>query len=204
MKRGMILLIALFAGLVLSKPVMAEDLAIVGTGSGMSILQSVADAFNSENPGTTVLVPKSIGSGGGVKAVGTDKNLLGRIARNIKDREKHYGLTYAFFSKIPVVFFVNKSVGINNLTPQEICGIYSGKITNWKDVGGKNAGIRVIRREDGDSSLSVLLKSFPGFSDITITAKSKTTYSDSETIDLGASKADTIAFGTYDNVRNAM
>jgi phosphate transport system substrate-binding protein len=202
MKNGIILIAALCVGLAFSGPVIAEELTIVGTGSGMPLLEATGEAFTIENQGITIHIPKSIGSGGGVKAVGTGKNLIGRVARKIKDKEKHYGLTYAPFAKMPIIFFVNKSVGVSNLTTQQVCDIYSGKITNWKAVGGKDAKIRVIRREDGDSSLSVLLKSFPGFADIMLTSKSKTTYTDQDTCLLAASKANTIAFGTYINAKN--
>ena len=181
---------------------MAEELTIVGTGSGMSILQAVGKAINIENTDITITIPQSIGSGGGVKAVGTDKNTLGRIARDIKDKEKQYGLIQRPFTKMPIVFFTNKNVGITTLTPQQVCDIYSGKITNWNAVGGNDSKIRVIRREDGDSSLSVLLNSFPGFADITLTPKSKTTFSDPDTCELAAIKPNTIAFGTYANAKN--
>ena len=189
---------ALAIGLALSGPVMAEELTIVGTGDGVKTLKAIGAAFSNNNPGITVNVPKSIGSGGGIKAVGTDKYTIGRVAREIKEKEKHYGLTYVLFAKIPVVFFVNKAVGIQNLSAQQVCDIYSGKITNWKEVGGKDRKIRVVRREDGDSSLKVLLKLFPGFKDITITEKSKTVLKTSANFTIVESKADTIGFGPYD------
>lgn len=185
-----------------SSQVLAEEITVVGTGSGSSVIKGVGQAFSQSNPGVTVVVPKSIGSGGGIKAVGTDQNVIGRVARGIKEKEKSYGLTYLPYAKNPIVFFVNKSVGIQDLSTRQICDIYSGKITNWKDVGGQDAKIRVIRREDGDSSLEVLLNSFPGFADITLTSKSKTTLSDPSTCELAEKKANTIAFGTYANARN--
>jgi phosphate transport system substrate-binding protein len=194
---------ALAIGLVLSGPVMAEDITIVGTGDGVKALKAIGAVFSKNNPGITVNVPKSIGSGGGIKAVGTGKYTIGRVAREIKDKEKHYGLTYVPFARIPVVFFVNKGVGIQNLSAQQICDIYSGKITNWKEVGGKDRRIRVVRREDGDSSLKVLLKFFPGFKDITLTPKSKTALKTSANFNIVESKADTIGFGPYDVAKGA-
>ena len=184
-------------------PVAAEEITIVGTGSGMSLLQAVGEAFSRANPGVKVVVPESIGSSGGIKSVGADKYKIGRVAREIKDTEKHYELTYLPFAKMPIVFFVNKSLGIKNLTPQQICDIYSGKIGNWKDVGGKDAPIRVIRREDGDSSLEVLLASFQGFSNITLTSRSKTTFTDQETLEITEKTEGTIAWGDYINTRNS-
>lgn len=202
MKRFVALVFGLMVLLVFLGPVEAKDVTIVGTGSGASILEAVGNSFSQKVPDVTVIVPKSIGSGGGIKAVGTDQELIGRVARTIKEKEKHYGLTYVPIAKMPIVFFVNKGVGLKKLSSRQVCDIYCGKVTNWKEVGGKDAKIRVIRREKGDSSLEVLLESFPGFKDITITEKSKTTLSDPSTCDLCEKKADSIAFGAYANARN--
>jgi phosphate transport system substrate-binding protein len=182
--------------------VSAEELTIVGTGSGTAILKAIGAAFTLQHPGVTITVPKSIGSGGGIKAVGRDEYLLGRVAREINENEKDYGLSLVPVAKIPIVFFVNKSVTVGNLSVQQVLDIYSGKITNWKDVGGNDARIRVITREEGDSSLSVLEESFPGFKDITITSKSKMTFSDPETEAAVEEYVGAIAFGTYANAKN--
>ena len=203
MKRVMLLIMAVAVAGALACPAAGETITIVGTGSGASILQAIGTAFTQIHPDLSVEVPKSIGSGGGIKAVGLEEALLGRVARGIKDKEKPYGLSYLPFAKMPIAFFVNKSVPVQELSPQQVCDIYCGKITNWNAVGGPDAKIRVVRREDGDSSLKVLLESFPGFKDIAITSKSKTTYSDPATTELVANKADTIAFGTYPNAKRA-
>ena len=94
MKKKVILAAVLAIGLVFCGPVIAEEIIIVGTGSGMSLLRAVAETFTRNSPGILVNVPDSIGSGGGVKAVGTDKYKIGRVAREIKDKEKHYGLSH--------------------------------------------------------------------------------------------------------------
>lgn len=200
MKTRIILSILILAMAVVC-PVMAEEITIVGTGSGSSILKAIGADFSKANPDIIINVPKSIGSGGGIKAVGMDKNIIGRVARELKKKESSYGLTYAPFAKMPIIIMTNKNVKLKNLSPEQVCGIYAGIITNWKEVGGQDARIRVIRREDGDSSLAVLLDTFPGFSKITLTTKSKTTHSDPLTIKLCESKKDTIAFGTYPNAK---
>jgi phosphate transport system substrate-binding protein len=185
----------------MSLVVSAEDLNIVGTGSGTVVLQAVADAFMQQHPDVSISIPPSIGSGGGVKAVGRDEEVLGRVARGIKEKEEPYGLTYVEYANIPVVFFTNKSVEIEELSMQQVLDIYSGAVTNWSEVGGNDAKVRVVTREEGDSSLSVLLKSFPGFSDITITSKAKTTFSDPETEETVLNTANVIGYGSYPNVK---
>ncbi len=181
----------------------AEELTIFGAGSGQAILKAIGDAFTQDHPEVTITLPKSIGTVGAIKTVERDENLVGRVAREIKEQEQHYGLTYVPYAKNPIVFFVNKDVGIQQLSIQHILDIYSGKITNWKEVGGHDARIRVIKREEGDSSLGVLLKLLPGFKELTVTSKSKTTLSDPETIAAVEKTKETIAYGTYPNAKKA-
>lgn len=54
------------------------------------------------------------------------------------------------------VFFVHKDNPIDNLTTEQIKGIYSGEITNWKRVGGKNEEIAAFQRNEGSGSQSML------------------------------------------------
>ena len=64
------------------------------------------------------------------------------------------------------VFFIHKDNPITNLTTEQIKDIYSGKITNWKDVGGKNEKITAFQRNEGSGSQS-MLKRFMGDTPIT-------------------------------------
>ena len=56
------------------------------------------------------------------------------------------------------MFFVNKSNPIESLTAQQIKDIYSGKITNWREVGGKNEKIVAFQRNEGSGSQSMMLR----------------------------------------------
>lgn len=181
----------------------SEELTIVGTGSGTSILKAIGKAFTKQNPEVSVIVPKSIGSSGGIKAVGNDKYILGRVARDIKDKEKRYGLKHVPFAKMPIVIYVNNSVPISDITPGQVCRIYDGTTRKWEEISKGKGKIRVIRREDGDSSLSILIKALPGFKDITLTPRSKTTFSDPSTLSECTKQKNSIAFGAWSDVRKA-
>ena len=58
------------------------------------------------------------------------------------------------------VFLVNKKNPVNNLTMEQLKDIYTGKITNWKDVGGVNRPINVVQRNKGSGSQTTLEKLF--------------------------------------------
>jgi len=189
--------------LLLPAPLLAETLTIPGTGDGTAVLKAMAAAFNMQNPGSQIEVPQSIGSSGGIKAAGKGEAVLARIARAIKDKEQGYGLSYQPFAKVPSVFFTTKDVPIEYLSATQICDIYSGKINNWKQVGGPDTEIHVVRREDGDSTLSQLTKSFPGFDKIKITDRALTAHKTPEMFSLMQQQENAIGFGPYDVAKNS-
>ena len=54
------------------------------------------------------------------------------------------------------VFFTHKDNPVNSLTIEQVKGIYSGQITNWKEVGGKNVPIKAYQRNSGSGSQSMM------------------------------------------------
>nr|MBF0220905.1 substrate-binding domain-containing protein [Desulfobulbaceae bacterium] len=198
MKRFLCLMGSVLTILCFSAHTSAEVIEIVGTGDGVNILKSLGEAFTKQNPGVDISVPESIGSGGAVKSVGGDLNVLGRVARTIKDKEKHFGLIYKPYAKVPVVIVVSKEVPVDNLSYQQVVDIFSGEITNWKDVGGNEDSIKVVKREDGDSSLQNLRKQMPGFKDIQFVSTARTAFSTPENFELIGQKTRTIGFGPFD------
>lgn len=155
----------LLSGFISPPAAHAEEVAIPGSGDGVDVLNALGEAFTKKTA-IAVSVPQSIGSSGAIKVVGTDKAILGRVARKIKDDEVAYGLTYQPVFTVPTVILVNGDVTVDGLTEPQVVDIFSGKITNWKEVGGSDEAIAVIKREDKDSSLNNLRSNFPGFKDL--------------------------------------
>src|SRR5215207_811028 len=77
-----------------------DELSIVGTGDGIDVLRALGTAFMAENKSIWVDVPQSIGSGGGIAAVGSGKAVLGRVARVLTDAEAAAGVKYEPFAKL--------------------------------------------------------------------------------------------------------
>lgn len=189
--------------LLLPTSVLAETLTIPGTGDGVSVLTAVAAAFTKQNPGSVINVPESIGSSGGIKAAGKGDAILARVARGLKQKEDQYGLTYRPFATVPAVFFISMDISIDYLSSQQICDIYSGKISNWEQVGGPDLPIIVIRREENDSTLAVLRASFPGFDQIKITDNAMLAKSTPEIFRMTNTEKHAIGFGPYDVAKNS-
>jgi phosphate transport system substrate-binding protein len=187
------------AGLGLANAAQAQTrvLEVVGTGDGIDLLRAVAASFNERGNAVRVEIPASIGSGGGIAAVGSGKAILGRVARRLTDAEIASGIAYKPLARLPSAFFVHPGVGVSAITSEQLLAIYSGKATNWKEVGGADLRIRVVRREDQDSTLTVLRASMPGWQDLAITEKSKTATSTQEAVETVRDVAGAIGFGPY-------
>ncbi len=144
-----------------------EKIVICGTGDSQRMLEALAAAFEKANPGTKVDIPDPIGTSGAIKAIAEGRANLGRTARPIKEKEKVYNLNYKVFANTPVVFAVNPNVkGVDNLTFEQIVGIFSGKITSWAALGAEDRKIYLAQREKGDSSRTVLEENLPGWKEI--------------------------------------
>ena len=158
-----------------------QKIVISGTGDSQKLLREAATYLEEQLGGGEIMVPESIGSGGGIRAVAAGEIDLARVARPLTASEEKLGLNYKRFAKCPIVFVVHPSVNyLNNLTSEDIVGIYSGKIFDWGHFGA-DGKIYVLGREPGDSSLIVLNKLLPGFKNINF-SRVKTVYNTPEAV----------------------
>ena len=97
----------------------------------------------------------SDGSSAGIKAASEGVSQIGLSGRDLKDDEKKLGLTETMFARDALGVVINSELDIKDLSSEQLNGIYSGKITNWKEVGGEDLAITVVSREDGSGSRDV-------------------------------------------------
>lgn len=183
---GLWLILFLTAAVFPATTAPAEPLPIPGTGACEPILAALAEAFRSADQSVAVTVPPSTGSGGGIAAVLRDQAALARVARPLKEAEIKQGLVWQVFARDAVAFVVGRQVGIRNIGAAKLTAIFEGKIRNWKELGQPAGTIRVITREPGDSSLSVIQTHLPGFKNIVFSPTAKVILYDQaavETID---------------------
>ncbi|HXW27327.1 MAG TPA: substrate-binding domain-containing protein [Xanthobacteraceae bacterium] len=181
----------------LQSPAGASELPVVGTGDGIELVRALGAAYSTDNPQTTIVVPPSIGSGGGLAAVGGDKEVLARVARPLTESERALGLIATPMFRLPSAFFVHRGANVAGLTARQLADIYAGKIVNWAEVGGADLRIKVVRREEADSTLTVLRQSMPGWKDLVITEKSKTAVTTQDCLNTVKDVEGAIGFGPY-------
>ena len=185
--------VALIA-LAFSAPAFAKQtLSIPGTEAFHPLLVDLAQAYNASNSDMKVDIPEPVGSRGGIKAVVSGKSNLAAVSRPLKQREREKDLVYRAFAMSQIVFVVSPSVtGVDRLTKEQILGIYSGKITNWKEVGGPDHKIFPITRDAG-STLKALVKGFPEFGKLEKKV-AKQSFNSQESVDLVAQYDYTITY----------
>lgn len=152
----------------LSVPAAAATITIDGTGDSQRLLRRLADAFQQQHPGSTIQVPNSVGSGGGIKLLLAGRSDLARIARPLKPKEKAEGLSHQIFAFSPIVFVANLPTPcLQNISSAEVADIFSGKISSWSQLGScAEHKIYIANREDGDSARSVLETKIPALAEI--------------------------------------
>src|SRR6186997_2269006 len=190
---------AAFALSIWTMPALSQSstIEVVGTGDGIDVLRALGKAFGAEHKSINIDIPPSIGSGGGIAAVGSGKSVLGRVARKFSETETASGLVYKPVALLPSAIFVNPGAEVKSLTQAQLADIFSGQIGNWKEVGGADIRIRVVRREDTDSTLTVLRASMPGWKDLAITERSKMAMTTQEAVASVREVRGAIGFGPF-------
>lgn len=131
-----------------------EEITISGAGTGLPWIEIMAKAYTANHPEAKIEFLPEIHTSGGIKGVAQGTLDIGVIARYPNTEEKKYQLKYRLVAKVALVMAVNPNVKITNLSSQQIRDVYSGKITNWKQVGGHDAKIVVLdRNEDGSAKI---------------------------------------------------
>ncbi|MDC7221746.1 MAG: phosphate ABC transporter substrate-binding protein [Spirochaetales bacterium] len=93
------------------------------------------------------------GSSAGVTGALDGTYSLGCASRELKDAEIEKGAVSTAIALDGVAVVVNKaSVGIDNLSLDQVTAIYAGEIKNWKEVGGADAEIVVINRDEASGT----------------------------------------------------
>ncbi len=130
----------------------AQKIVIKGSDTVLPLAQKEAEVFMKKNSGKSVTIIGG-GSGVGISALLENSTDIAMASRKIKMDERmkmqDAGRAYkeVIIANDALSVVVNPSNKVNNLTREQLEGIFTGKIKNWKEVGGDDMKIVVYSRE---------------------------------------------------------
>ena len=135
-----------------------EKITIKGSDTMVILAQKWAEVYMTKNPATAIQVTGG-GSGVGLSALINGSTDIATSSRPLKQSElekikARYGTLGIEIAcaKDGITIYFNKANPVNELSLKQLSDIYSGKITNWKDVGGNDANIRLYGRENSSGT----------------------------------------------------
>ena len=170
-----------------------------GSTSMEKVIGYLSESYMEDNKNVKVTYNPT-GSGAGIQAVSEGRCDIGLSSRDLKDDEKQT-LEQTVVAIDGIAMVVNPANTVENLTVDQIAKIYTGEITNWKDVGGSDSTIVIIGREAASGTRD-------GFESITKT-KDKCTYnqeltSTGDVIQTVSSNPNAIGYASLAAVKNSV
>lgn len=130
---------------------LSGDLNLGGSTSVEDAIIAVMDEFKALNPDVTGKYDATGSSTGMTNAIDGTYH-LGFASRELKQEEKDAGLTDETFALDGIAVAVNPKNPVKNLTMDQLLKIFTGEVTNWKEIGGNDAQIVVVSREAGSGT----------------------------------------------------
>ena len=125
-------------------------ISISGSTSVGPLMEKIQEKYEEEKNNVTLEIQQN-GSGAGIKDVISGISEIGMSSRELKDEEKGsvQGTTVAYDG---IALLVNPENPVKNISLEDVKKIYTGEITNWKEIGGDDAPIVVVSREEGSGT----------------------------------------------------
>lgn len=128
-----------------------ESVSTDGSTSMEKVIGALGESFMNNNEGVNFTYNPT-GSGSGITAVSEGRCDIGLSSRALKDEEKAGGLVETVLAYDGIAIIVNNDNPVTNISLIDLTKVYTGEITNWKDLGGNDAEIVLIGREAGSGT----------------------------------------------------
>ena len=126
-----------------------------GATAFQPLIEAVADEFMTENPDVVIAISGG-GSGDGISGIVDGSLQIGRsdvfAEEKVDDESQLEGLVDNQVCIVGMGPIVNANVDIDDITTEQLAGIFTGQITDWSEVGGTAGTINVINREAGSGT----------------------------------------------------
>ena len=138
-------------------PALSKGIVISGSTTVLPIMQKTVEAYLELHPGLEISLSAS-GSGDGIKAIIDGTANLAMSSREMKDselakaKEKGVQLQPVAIATDAILPIVNPANSAANISKAQLKGIYTGEITNWKDLGGEDTPIVVVSRDSSSGT----------------------------------------------------
>ncbi len=126
-------------------------ISVSGSTSMEDVMGKLAEAYENENTDVSIEI-NAVGSSAGIKDTLNGVAEIGMSSRDLKDEEASGGAEGTAIAYDGIAVILNPANKVSNLTLAQLKDIYTGKITNWKEVGGSDSTIVVVSREDGSGT----------------------------------------------------
>ena len=130
---------------------LSGTVTLAGSTSMQKLCEAMIESFEESYPDITVTAEYT-GSGAGLESLVGGKTDIGNASRALKDGEKDSGAVENIVAIDGIAVITHISNTVSDLTSQQLTDIYTGKITNWKDLGGTDEAIVVLGREAGSGT----------------------------------------------------
>jgi phosphate transport system substrate-binding protein len=132
---------------------LSGQLQLAGSTTVQPLAEKLAAEFIKMNPEVKIDIQGG-GSSVGVTSAGDGTVDIGDASRAIKEEEmqKYPDMKVFTIAYDGIAVVVNPNVALEGLTPDQVRDVFSGKVTNFKDVGGPDAPITVVSREEGSGT----------------------------------------------------
>jgi phosphate transport system substrate-binding protein len=134
-----------------------SKLVLTGSSTVAPLAAEIAKRYEAQHPNVRIDV-QSGGSSRGIADARQGLADIGMVSRSLKSGEKD--LQAFTIAKDGITVILNKNNPIKELTSKQIIDIYTNKINNWKELGGKDAPITVINKAEGRSTLELFTNHF--------------------------------------------
>jgi phosphate transport system substrate-binding protein len=134
-----------------------QTIRIDGSTGVAPLIAALAKAYQAKQPGVTIEIGKGLGTKARIEALAAGTIDVAMASHGLAVNElTKAGMVVREVARTPVVFGVNAGVSVATLTEEQVCAVYAGSRSNWKELGGSDLVIAPRTRPDSEVDTEVM------------------------------------------------